>query len=244
MKRVDELGIPTVGYFSRPLPPLRQRTPAFKQLKHILDAEPAWTDEDVRPKKRVRHDKEAVSSNLKRLMWDLHVGMHIKSVSCFGCGRKTLYFDKRADWEASHVVARHWFKKNQDTCGALTKYDLVPLCRACNLSMRTQCLWEWLYEHGRIKQLKRLCHNIYKIYTEEHAQETYTYKEVCWRLILEHLHGQRRFPNGGVISQDNYGAIRDILKLHQQQQLEHDMKELIQHLGQKRRLMQTLLENR
>ena len=79
-----------------------------------------------------------VDGKLKKACWILHNGPHAKDMLCPLCGVQRIREREKGSWEAGHVVAYAWFEQSaKQEC----KYDLVPLCRGCNLSMGTQNLW-------------------------------------------------------------------------------------------------------
>jgi hypothetical protein len=215
----------------------------YAYIPHLSNRKqsPFFTNVSLPQKKKVKREKNNINDALRKSCWAMHAEPLKKTMTCIGCGTKSMHKDRKGDWEASHINAECWHRKSKNA-GPLTKYDLVPLCHGCNKTMATKCLWDWLYENGRTKYVKKLCFRIYKVYREEHAQEMGFIQDMCWRLIVKKLHGSERFTKGGGISKQNEHIIIKILKIHQIQQVENEMGQLMEQLKKKTRLIQQLLK--
>jgi hypothetical protein len=181
-----------------------------------------------------------VSKKLRKTIWHMHAGPHKTSMICMGCNLNTIQLNETAGWEACHIVADAYYRKDQKP----TQFDLLPMCRACNLEMGNTCIWEWFVVKNRITQLKRTCYTIYNVYKEVNAEMSHSpHQNMCWKLIMEVLHGPKRFPDGGYV-RDEYTQRRiiHILKIHQQQHVQKELTHLVKQIGEKQQLMQHLLE--
>ena len=218
------------------------KLPAFPQLKptktfiSLLEDEPPPKKAKVSSSNGGRHSR--LTKELRNATWQTFAGLHQTRMPCGRCGTHIEQTSK-AGWEASHFVADAWFKRNTKTTGPLTKYDMTPWCRACNLTIQDRCIWDVLYEDGNTKALIKTAFILFEAYCAEYNLNPY--KELCWHLVLVKLHGKERFPNGGGVSDKNFEAIRQILALHQFKVLEGRLLAQLDGVAETRETMQQLL---
>jgi 5-methylcytosine-specific restriction endonuclease McrA len=94
--------------------------------------------EDKPPQARPKHAKGNISSTVRILCWNTHIGEEIAKTKCMCC--KNLYITQH-NFECGHVVAR---------CdgGTLEINNLRPICHKCNNSMGSMNMIEFMTQHG------------------------------------------------------------------------------------------------
>jgi hypothetical protein len=137
-------------------------------------------DEEVKP--YIKKVRRGVSSALKRRIWDTYIGPGIKEQLCPLCNVHRISATVNSGFDAAHIVAEKYLTED------LSHYYLYPSCASCNNECKDMCLLDFLFCIGRIKELRNVINNIYRVFTAEHEPE------FVWK-ILEHLYG--RFPAGG-----------------------------------------------
>jgi len=76
--------------------------------------------------------KKSIPSKLRKRVWEKYFKNNDFG-NCYACGR-TIYSDC---WHCSHVIA-------EQSGGKCTLENLRPCCPYCNLSMRTQNLYDYI----------------------------------------------------------------------------------------------------
>jgi hypothetical protein len=152
----------------------------------------------------------SVSSNLKKAVWDLYVGIGVQESTCVLCGLNKITNNVNSGFECAHIVARNFLTED------LSVYYLFPSCAACNNQCRDLCIFDFLYCRQRIVQLRRAILAIYKRYLVEHTHELRREDRMA-PTILNHLYGPERFPAGGGIQ--NRQSIYEIARTEQYQYL-------------------------
>lgn len=133
-----------------------------------------------------------ISVALKRIIWDMYIGPGIMHTMCPLCGVQDLSRDYNSGFEAAHIVAKRYFQ------GDITKYYAYPSCRSCNNECRDACILDYLYNNGRLAQLRTLIRIIFKAYSIEH-EHTLAHESRLAPIIIKHLYGPQRWVGGGGI---------------------------------------------
>jgi hypothetical protein len=128
----------------------------------------------------------AISPALKRVLWDLYIGPGIMRAPCPLCGVQELSRDVNSGFEAAHIIAQCYFQ------GEMNKYYGYPSCRPCNNECRNVCILEYLYNNGRIAQLRTMIRAIFKAYVTENEHVLAVESRVA-HVILRHLYGKQRW---------------------------------------------------
>ena len=54
--------------------------------------------------------RKGISATLRQQIWDIYIGIGLKSAQCPLCGLKTIYnTQKNSGFEAAHIIADKWF---------------------------------------------------------------------------------------------------------------------------------------
>ena len=146
------------------------------------------------------------------------MGPGIKEASCPLCGINVIRSaSAKYGFEAAHIVAFRFF---HDEPSVLYLY---PSCSTCNNECEDLCILDFLYNAGRIDQLKRVMSSIHRIYAGQNPDLS---PELLFvHHVMDHLYGRKRFPAGGGIDNDYdiYSIARSMhMKLLNDQILQHN----------------------
>ena len=158
--------------------------------------------------KKPRAVGDTITSNLKRAVWDVHVGSGIKEATCQLCGIRKIYAVQNSGFECAHIVARKWLANEP-----LTIYYLYPSCTVCNNECASLCLLDYLYVRERIAPLRRLIMSLYECYVTEHKHELAQDQRQA-QLVIRHLYARPEFLEGGLQN------VKQVCELARQEQLE------------------------
>ena len=81
----------------------------------------------------VKSKKKAIPKVMKDLCWSKYIGDTVGKSKCMCCETNDI---KMNDFQCGHVIA-------EANGGALTVDNLLPICKACNVSMGTENLNEF-----------------------------------------------------------------------------------------------------
>jgi len=81
---------------------------------------------------KTRKSKKSIPQNIRKQVWQMYFKNNTHG-QCYACNR-TIYIDC---WHCSHVIA-------EQLGGKCTIENLRPCCPYCNLSMRTQNLYDYI----------------------------------------------------------------------------------------------------
>lgn len=95
----------------------------FIDIKYII-SEFNKNEEPYTKKKR----KKNISSTIKRLVWNTHIGEEIGKTKCLCCKTTDI---RQLSFNCGHIIA-------EAHGGSLTVSNLKPICQNCNSSMGTQ----------------------------------------------------------------------------------------------------------
>lgn len=180
----------------------------------------------------VKRRKTSITPALKRIIWDMHIGINYKTAICPICGLVELSNNLNSGFEAAHIVAS---KYCTDT---LTPLYLFPSCTQCNNNCKDLCLLDYIYCLGRIDVLRRMIWSIFSQYQREHPEEP---DNKAWKL-MRYLYGPKRFPAGGGIV--NERQIYDIAKNVQAQMLTEETAKLLKQVEENTVIIRALYEEK
>lgn len=180
----------------------------------------------------VKRKKTGITPNLKRTIWDMHIGIGYKTSICPLCGINEINNNVNSGYEAAHIIANKWYT---DT---LTSLYLYPSCVTCNNDCSDLCILDFLYCRGRQDVLRRMIWSIFVQYQRERPDEP---ANKAWKL-MRYLYGPKKFPAGGGIV--NERQIYDIAKQVQADHLVEDNVKLMRELQQNNAILQALYEEK
>lgn len=126
-------------------------------------------------------------------VWDLYIGMGVKSALCQLCVIRTIEKNVTCGWQAAHIVASTYFGKEP-----LTIYYLYPSCSGCNNQCGTATIFDYLWARQRYGPLRKILLAVYHHYVTEH-DDVLAPESRMIHVVLEHLYGKERFPlTGGI----------------------------------------------
>lgn len=161
-------------------------------------------------------ESTAVSKTLRLSVWDMFAGPNKTKIKCFMCGRHELNKTQAKQWDASHIVARHYHRRKP------CRFDLIPACPACNNECSDMTIFDFLWVRERYTQLGKIIRSIYKAFREESPERFEDeFNSEAW-LVLQHFYAGKHFLSGGGIvnqrqifnfvktiqSQDEYESLR------------------------------------
>ena len=207
--------------------------------------------------KKKSSSSAAVTPAVKKVIWDMYIGMGVQEAFCPLCGMNRIHQKTNSGFEAAHVIARKWFlphaprkggagKEQYDytsssaaAAGAASIYYLFPSCAACNNECADHCLLDYLYCRNRLAPLRRFIMAVFNTFTTEHQHELRTEERMAW-LILDRLYGADRWKAGGGIQ--NAKAIYEIARVEQYHQLVQQTASLTKQLQEAAYAMTILVE--
>lgn len=86
----------------------------------------------------IKIKKKSIPKVLKDLCWSKYVGDNVGKTNCMCCETNEI---KMNDFHCGHIIA-------ESNGGTTTVDNLLPICKACNLSMRTENLNEFKIRCG------------------------------------------------------------------------------------------------
>lgn len=101
----------------------------LKEFKQKVDKIETTTD--------ISEKKQSIPKVLRKQTWSLYIGIENGKSKCFCCRIEDITV---FDFHCGHVISE---KKG----GALTTENLRPICKSCNLSMGTKCMFDFINEH-------------------------------------------------------------------------------------------------
>ena len=84
--------------------------------------------------KEVKKKKKPISSTIKRLVWNTHIGEEIGKAKCLCCKITDI---TQLSFNCGHIVA-------ESNGGELIVSNLMPICQNCNSSMGTKNMNEFM----------------------------------------------------------------------------------------------------
>lgn len=82
--------------------------------------------------------KQKIPSKVRAVIWATYIGAHIAEHRCICCKRATI---KQSDFEVGHV-------QSEAQGGTLEINNLRPICSACNKSMGSTNMIEFVKQYG------------------------------------------------------------------------------------------------
>ena len=132
-----------------------------------------------------------VSKSLRMSIWDMYAGPNKIEIKCMMCRRQVINRTQTRQWEAGHIVAQKFHTKKP------CRYDLIPICPACNNQCSDICILDFLYGIERYDSLSRIIRSIYKAFREENPEQFQDeFDSEAWK-VLQHLYDGLQFRIGG-----------------------------------------------
>lgn len=183
-----------------------------------------------------KKQKNNITPTLRQQIWDIYIGIGIKSDLCPLCGLKIIYSaQKNSGFEAAHIVADKWFTKDI----SLNCLYLYPSCASCNNECQDHTVLDFLFIRNRMTQLRRMIEQIFVTFVNMYETVLEPQHRVA-PMILQHLYGTKRFPAGGGIA--NEKAIYDIARQVHYDLLVKRSVELLKQMQENNKEMQLVLE--
>jgi hypothetical protein len=143
--------------------------------------------------KKLKNQK--ISPILRRRIWEVYIGFGVKVTNCPLCDFNEIKnFDQNSGFQACHIVADNFLEE-----GNLNVFYLFPGCQACNVECSDLCLFDFLYNRFRFKQLANMIKSVCKLFKVQTA-DSFSDFETTYCNILDNLYGFKRFPAGGGIT--------------------------------------------
>jgi len=142
----------------------------------------------------MKKHKKNIPIILKRLVWDLYIGIGKTESKCPLCGINTISNKTNSGFEGGHITA----DKFLDKAHQLNEFYLYPICSVCNNECADFTIFDYLWTRGRYKQLEKMISAIYKHFEAVNNDELVHHDRLAPK-ILEYLYGTSRFPAGGGI---------------------------------------------
>ena len=190
--------------------------------------------EEVIIKNFFKKPKTNITSNLRRQVWDLYIGVGTKTALCPLCGiNRISNYESNGGFEACHIVASKFFHFD------LSVYYLFPGCSTCNNDCSSMCLLDFLWCRGRITPLKNLISCVFNTFINEHTNDLKP-EDLLAHKIIEHLYGENRFPSGGGVK--NTHQIYEVARLVHYQELIEEGAQLAKKQKQNMESLTLLME--
>jgi len=101
-------------------------------------AEPIVAIVEEKEKETTKYKKQTIPKNIKVLVWNRYLGESMSSHKCLCCKQVTI---QNTNFHVGHVIA--------EACGGTHEIgNLRPICAACNHSMGTRNMIEFVKEYG------------------------------------------------------------------------------------------------
>ena len=174
-----------------------------------------------------------LTDNERKQCWILHHGPHAKEALCPMCGINSIKFLEKAGWECSHIVARKFCADPK------SRFYLLPCCAACNKETGTRCIWNIMWERGRVREIKAACHKIYDVFSQLNESSMHDFDHMMWK-VIRHLYGSEKHLAGGGIEVLYEAAIYQLLMLDQVEQVRAEVSRLNIEMGKRVELLYKL----
>jgi hypothetical protein len=138
------------------------------------------------------------------------MGKAVQSDFCHLCGENRIYLTQKKGFEGAHVISQKWIQREQ-----VNVFYAFPSCSACNNACRDCCILDYLYQRGRIQQLRKMIMVIFEHFLQVHSRDLgleYRFAP----LVLRYLYGQQKWGAGGMV---NEKEICEIARAEQQEAL-------------------------
>lgn len=141
-----------------------------------------------------KKSKKNVPPQLKKLIWELHIGKHTQKAYCPLCHIQILDTRLNSGYEAAHIVAEKYMDNNFQP----NELYLYPTCDKCNNECADLTIFDYLWCRGRFKELETMISAIYNRFIEINKDNLID-KHRLAPMVLENLYGKHRFKAGGGI---------------------------------------------
>jgi len=181
----------------------------------------------VEPKKKKA--RIAISLEVQRQVWDVHIGTGKKSAPCPLCGEISIDCpSKRCGLECAHIVA------DKFTTDRPSPLSLFPSCSSCNNRCEDRCILDFLFLTGRHVQLENLIRSVHGYFCVLNPNQST--ERLLMPVVIDTLYGADRFPAGGGIYNDvEIGQFAKMVhakkNLEEQQKLQAQLMENVEELG-------------
>jgi len=173
------------------------------------------TDEEIRLFSKKRKQTTRVSKTLRISIWDMYAGPNNSGMKCMTCNRVELNRTQVKSYEAGHIVAETFHTKKP------CRFDLIPMCPACNNQCSDICVFDYLLARERYKVLSKIIRAIYHAFEEQNpSQFKDEFNSEAWR-VLQHFYGGTQFLAGGGLQNE-----RQIYNIAKKIQCEDEWKKI------------------
>jgi hypothetical protein len=176
--------------------------------------------------------KTAINDRLREVIWMIHHGVHEKDAICLVCGQNTISFRTKGSWQAAHIVAETF------AMDPLSEFSILPCCPPCNAETRTKCIFEVLWDRGRMDAIRKICQSVHLAYNQR--KEPYDRVPILW-LLIKQLYGFEKHSAGGGIPMYLERPIYELLSVHQMRILNEEVVGLSHQLQEKTQLMEMVM---
>ena len=104
----------------------------YKWVQSII-----YNETGVIHKARHTNNKKTIPKSIKIDCWNQNIGMNIKNTMCICCCNKQI---DTFNFHAGHIISEH-------NGGKTILENIIPICGACNLSMGTRNMQEFIIEY-------------------------------------------------------------------------------------------------
>lgn len=144
---------------------------------------------------RKKRARAAISLDVQKQVWDIHIGTGTKRAPCPLCGERQIESpSKRCGLECAHIVAD---KFNPDKPSPLSLY---PSCSSCNNRCEDECILDFLFRTGRHAELERLIRSVHACFCMLNPDQPS--ERLLMPAVIDTLYGFERFKVGGGIFND------------------------------------------
>jgi len=117
----------------------RQKKIAEEEMKHKIEEERRAAEEEKRKEKEEsKKKKQAIPKHVRSIVWNHYIGEDIIKHKCLCCKKVTI---SNTNFEVGHVLS----EKNG---GTHEINNLRPICGACNHSMGTENMVDYVVKYG------------------------------------------------------------------------------------------------
>lgn len=132
-----------------------------------------------------------VSQTMKRALWDMYIGLHVKQAKCLLCGTADIHLSFNSGYDSAHIIADRYFDKQ------MSVYYAIPSCKSCNNICNDMCVIDFLFTTNRLDTLRKVIRVVYKTYIQENTHSLAPEARLAYA-IIHHLYGPDTFRFGGI----------------------------------------------
>jgi chemotaxis protein histidine kinase CheA len=117
---------------------MKAKSKEEKKVKAKEEEELKAKEEEEKKKEDMKSKKQAIPKAIKKIVWDTYIGPDIIKHRCVCCKRVTI---DNTNFHCGHVIS-------EKDGGTLETGNLRPICSACNHSMGTENMIEFVKKYG------------------------------------------------------------------------------------------------